>query len=266
MPTADLGIVVKHLPEPAWIKAASRRLPLIYAPVDYYASAADIDADGPLLRHFARIIVHCERLRRYFEPYAPVVYLDHHVKFAASRPADRRTQGSFLWIGVRTNLAPLIEWINHHPVPGELVVLSNFEDPAAVPSATALGFRPGQAMRIVQWTAERHLEFTARARAALDVKGQDFRSRHKPPAKAIDFLAAGVPLAMNPDSSPVEHLAAMGFAVPSPLDTERWLSADYWEETQRFGQALREVLSLRRIALRLKRVIDDVLAGHRPGR
>ena len=57
--------------------------------------------------------------------------------------------------------------------------------------------------------------------AAIDIKGDDFRSRHKPPAKAIDFIASGVPLAMNPDSSMVEHLARMGFDVASPLDTER---------------------------------------------
>ncbi len=82
---------------------------------------------------------------------------------------------------------------------------------------------------------------TAGAKAALDIKGQDFRSRHKPPPKAMDFLASGVPLAMNPESSPVEHLARMGFAVPSPLDTQRWFSREYWKETRRFGQALREL-------------------------
>ena len=101
---------------------------------------------------------------------------------------------------------------------------------------------------------------TAAARAAIDVKGNDFRSRHKPPAKAIDFLASGVPLAMNHDSSPVEHLARMGFEVADPRDTERWLSREYWEETRRFGAALRELLSLERVARRWKRVIDDVLA------
>ena len=52
----------------------------------------------------------------------------------------------------------------------------------------------------------------------------------------------------------------MGFDVPSPLDTERWLSREYWEEIQRFGRALRELLSLEQIGRRFKRIIDDVLA------
>jgi hypothetical protein len=78
---------------------------------------------------------------------------------------------------------------------------------------------------------------TTAARAVIDIKGQDIRSRHKPPAKGIDVIASGVPLAMNPDSSTAEHLARMGFEVASPLDTDRWLSREYWEETRRFGLA-----------------------------
>ena len=37
--------------------------------------------------------------------------------------------------------------------------------------------------------------------AAIDIKGDDFRARHKPPAKMLDFLASGVPVITNPGSS-----------------------------------------------------------------
>jgi hypothetical protein len=67
---------------------------------------------------------------------------------------------------------------------------------------------------------------------------------------------------MNVDSSPVEHLARMGFEVASPLDPERWLSREYWEETRRFGLAIRELLSLERVARRWRLLIDEVLALH----
>jgi hypothetical protein len=92
-----------------------------------------------------------------------------------------------------------------------------------------------------------------------DIKDNDFRSGHKPPAKAIDAVASGVPLAMNPDSSPVEHLGRLGFEVATPLDTQRWFSRAYWEETQRFGRALRELLSLERVGQRFRRIIEDVI-------
>ena len=64
-------------------------------------------------------------------------------------------------------------------------------------------------------------------------------------------------LAMNAESSVVEHLARMGFEVASPNDPHWWLSREYWEETVRFGRALRELLSLKRIGLRYKRIIDE---------
>ena len=267
VPAADLVLVVKHAPDLSWMECCCRRSAVVYCPVDYYGSAAAIDADGPLLRKCARVVVHCERLRRYFAPYAPVEYLDHHVKFVSPLPDGPRDEGPLLWAGVRTNLPALADWLNAHPLPAALVVLSNFEDAMLPPQPADFGFRPGLAVRLEHWSPGRHRELTASARAALDIKGDDFRSRHKPPAKALDFLASGLPLALNPGSSPAEHLARLGFEVPSPLDVGRWLSREYWEETQRFGRAVRELLSRERVGSRLRRILDEVLAERRlPGR
>jgi hypothetical protein len=260
VPDADVVVVVKHAPPQARVERVARRAAVVYCPVDCYGSASAIDADRPLLRHCSRIVVHCERLRRYFEPYAPVDYLDHYVKFAAPLREAFREEGFLLWAGVRTNLPPLVDWVNAHPLPAELRVLTNLEDPGRPARPADFGFRAGCAVRIDHWSAALQTELTAQARAALDIKGDDFRARHKPPAKAIDFLASGVPLAMNPDSSPVEHLARLGFEVASPLEPERWLSRDYCEETRRFGRALREFLSRERVGRRLRRILDEVLA------
>jgi hypothetical protein len=265
VPEADAVIVVKHAPTAGWVEAAGRRAAVILCPVDYYGSAAQIDADAAMLRRCARIVVHCEGLRRYFEPYAPVAYMDHPVKFVPPVPASYRTDGFILWTGVRTNVAPLAEWVNAHPLPAELLVLTNLADVGRIgnPSYGAgrpedFGFR-GKGVRIENWTKERHIEAAGQARAAVDIKGQDFRCRHKPPAKAIDFLASGLPLAMNEDSCVVRHLAGMGFDVASPVDTERWLSREYWEETRRFGAAVPELLSRERVGRRWRVIIEGVL-------
>jgi hypothetical protein len=265
VPDCDLVLLVKHPLPPANIAQAASRAAVLYCPVDCYGSATEIDADRGWLRRCSRVLVHCERLRRYFEPYAPVESLDHHVKFAAPMRARCRRAGPFLWVGVRSNLAPLVEWVNAHPLPGALRILTNPEEGRPVPSAAEVGIRPEHAVRIEAWSPGLQLQRTREARGALDIKGSDFRSRHKPPAKAIDFIASGVPLAMNPESSPVEHLARMGFEVASPLDTDRWLSSDYWEETRRFGLALRELLSLERVGRRLTRIVQEVLAERRRG-
>lgn len=65
---ADVVVIVKHVPPGEVLEAMSRRAAVIGCPVDYYDSAAAIDADGPTLRRCSRSVVHCERLRRYFEP------------------------------------------------------------------------------------------------------------------------------------------------------------------------------------------------------
>src|SRR5438046_6494322 len=129
-----------------------------------------------MLRQCARVIVHCERLRKYFEPYATVTYMDHHVKFAPVPRAGHAQQGSVLWVGVRTNLPALVEWANRQPLPTELLVLTNPEDPRVVPSPGEVGFREQRGIRIENWSAERQLQAMSSARAALDIKGRDFRS------------------------------------------------------------------------------------------
>jgi hypothetical protein len=261
VPACDALVLVKHAPPPLLWERLARRCSLLYCPVDSYGAAEEIRADGELLGACSRVLIHCERLRPHFEPYCRVEYVDHHVKFASPLREEYKAEGFILWVGVRSNLPALARWVNSFPPPAELVVLTNPEDPARVPAPWELGFRPGLKVRVEPWSAALHLERVREARAALDVKGGDFRSRHKPPAKAIDFIASGLPLAMNPGSSPVEHLAGLGLTVASPLDPDRWLSRPYWEETRELGRRLRRKLSLEQVALHYRRFIDDALGG-----
>lgn len=258
VPECDVLIVVKHpLPEPLRFQIP-RQMGLVYCPIDHYGSPAEIDSDRRWLRQCSRIVVHCERLRKYFVPYAPVEFVDHHVKFVVEAKNSRSSCGPILWTGVRSNLPPLVEWVNVHQLPRELIVLTNPEACSTGTDPAEFGFRHGIPVRVESWTPARHLERLTQAAAALDIKGQDFRQRHKPPAKAIDCIASGLPLAMNAGSSPVEHLSRMGFEVSNPEDIERWFSQDYRRETERFGRALRELLSRERVARRLRRVIEEV--------
>jgi hypothetical protein len=253
---ASLSVVTNH-PPAAELSFRSDGCPVIYCPVDHYGSVAQIDRDAWWLQRCSRIVVHSDKLRKYFEPYAAVEYLDHHVKFIATPPVAPCKDGPLLWVGVRSNLPPLVEWLESHSLPVELVVLTN-GSATEHPEVDEVASRPG--VRVEQWTPERHRELLPQCRGAIDVKGTDFRQRHKPPTKALDFIAAGLPVALNLDSSSADHLRRLGFEPASPEDPERWLSADYWEETQRFGTALRELLSLQRIGLRWCRLIEEVLS------
>lgn len=263
LPDCDVVVVVKHAPAIDAALRGARHAAVIFCPVDNYDSAAAIDADGAMLRRCARIVVHCERLRRYFAPYAPVDYMDHHVKFAAPMRETHHTDGFVLWVGVRSNVPFLAEWLARHPLGEPLVVLTNFEDPHRPIRPDEVGLANDGSVRIENWSAERHMALVTAARAALDVKGDDFRQRHKPPAKAIDFLASGCPVAANPGSSVAEHLERLGFSVATPLEPDRWFSRAYWEETRRFAPALRELLSLERVGRRFARLINETLAARR---
>jgi hypothetical protein len=249
VPECDVAVFVKFKPELVVLQELRQRCRLVYCPVDVYGSAAEIDGDSAALKCFERIIVHAERLRRYFAPYASVASLDHHLKFLAGLPSAPRSDGPLLWIGNRSNLSPVIEWVNQTSLTGEVWLLTDFPSEAEITAAEELGFTRTNGLRIGRWTPARHREWTSLARAAFDVKGDDFRARHKPPTKALDFLASGVPLAMNRDSSSTEHLETRyGFRLPGLDEPERWLSADYFHEIQRLAPRLRAELSLERIA------------------
>lgn len=258
IPASDVLVVVKHAPRMELLEKLNPQVAVIYLPVDRFGSEEQIEAHRPMLRRCSRVVVHCERLAKYFEPYATVETIDHHLKFAAPRSDQFQEEGYVFWVGVQANLRHVVRWVNRYPLTKDLVVLANFAE-GALPSASDLGFCSGMAVRAERWSPEAHRRWTANAKAALDIKGDSFRQQHKAPAKALDFIASGVPFAINSQTSVADSLLHRGFRVVSPLEMERWFSREYWEETNRFGAALSEHLSLEQIGLRFRRIIESVL-------
>ncbi len=220
VPDCDVLIAVKHRPPLELVHRIQHRSRIVYCPLDYYPSASRIESHAETLRKCDLIVVHCHRLRKHFERYTAVEYMDHHTKYAAPFADDYKPEGFILWVGVRNNLRPLVRWVNEHPLPCELCVSTNL--PHVNTNPAELGFRADRNIRLEPWSAPRQLELMAEAKAAIDIKGGDFQHQHKPPTKALDFIASGMPLAMNPDSSPVEFLARLGFQVALPTDPDHW--------------------------------------------
>jgi hypothetical protein len=202
-PTGDVIVFIKHPPPDSLWAEIERSRRIVYAPIDHYGSPREIDADWRWLRRCDLILVHCERLRRWFSPYSRVEYIDHHVRHIGDPRRNRAHDGPILWVGVRSNLPPLVEWLRGNHLPRRLRVLTNPEDSARAPTAAEFGL-PSEC-EVQTWTPETHASALLECVAAIDIKGTDFRSRNKPPAKAIDFLAAGLPLAMNADSSGINR-------------------------------------------------------------
>jgi hypothetical protein len=261
-PPCDVLVIVKYQLPLELVRAVARHAAVLYCPIDNYGCAADLDADWEMLRCCSRVVLHAPLLRKYFQSYAPVETLDHHVKYAAPLRETFQPHGPIVWTGWRSNLPPLAKWLNSNFLPETLHVLTNL-DPVKGSDPTVYGFHHPSAVRIEPWSAERHVQLLASARAAIDIKGTDFRQRHKPATKAMDVIASGVPLAMNSDSSSSLFLRGLGFEIASSDDPARWLSEAYWRETREFGRLVRQHLSLSSVGARMRQVIEGVLQQRR---
>ncbi|TWT43064.1 hypothetical protein KOR42_45240 [Thalassoglobus neptunius] len=256
IPSCDAVVFIKFKPPLPFLRHLKRFVKLIYCPVDIYGSVAEIDADWESLRLFDCIVSHATSLSKYFRAYSRTTVLDHHVKFITSMPSEQKCSGPILWTGQMANLPPVVKWIRRHPLKDELWILTNMGERQFV--AADFGFALANTVRIQEWTPEIHCEWASIARLAIDVKGQDFRARHKPPTKAMDSIASGLPVAMNLDSGPAKDLARRGFSVVSPDDWESWTSREYWETTQRFGHWLNQNLTRSQIARKFLELAESL--------
>lgn len=260
VPECDLAVVVKHKPPGDDLESLAKELPVLFLPVDRYGSAAEIDKDAPFLSRCAGVVLHAKSLRKYFQSYAPVFELDHHLKYVADAKESPSQEGPILWTGVRTNVAPLADWCCKHKLPGRLLVLTNPEDPRHVPTPDAHGFPGDCDVEIDVWTPERHIAALGQARAAIDIKGDEFRARHKPPTKAFDAVASGLPLALNPGHPAIPRLNELGLNACDPRDSVRWFSSEYRTATEATGRRLQRDLSRDKVANRLSQIISRVLS------
>ncbi len=258
-PECDVSVFVKWLPDLATLQRISRHSAIIFCPIDIYGSGAEIDADWQRLRCCDHLIVHTPDLEKYFRGYAKISYLDHHLKFTIPTRETFQEEGPILWTGIWANLPPVVNWVNQFGLSEELVILTNFNGHQCR-TATDFGFRSSRKILIEEWSAERHLEYLRFARGAIDIKGNDFRQRHKPSAKALDLIASGIPLAMNSDSSPVRYLNTLGFEVPEPDRIDFWLSRGYWEKTHDLGLEISSKLSRLRIMNQWREILTETIS------
>ncbi|MEX1028256.1 MAG: hypothetical protein WD049_09675 [Candidatus Paceibacterota bacterium] len=206
-PVADIVLFVKFLPSDDVLERVSRRSRLVFFPVDVYGHCREIDERHKSFEFVSKVIVHSLRLTRYFAGYCPVEFLDHPLKFITEAPRCSAEEGPLVWIGRRCNLDPIATWVKREGLDRELWLLTNLEGNQ---SDVQQMFGDHPLVRAEDWTEQRHVEYLGLATAAIDIKGDGFRARNKPPAKAIDYLASGIPLITNPGSSVDLHVKSLG--------------------------------------------------------
>ena len=261
IPTADIIVFLKFKPSCRQLQSLRQQQSrLVYLPVDVYGSSAEIDGDCDSLRLFDLTVVHCTRLIRYFTGYGKVQFLDHPLRYVLPQVRRPVLDGPILWIGRRCNITPIVEWANQTRLPDELCILTNTEDGFDAPDA--LGFTAKNAVSVETWTETRHIEWLKIAKLAIDIKGSDFRSRHKPPAKSLDFLASGVPVLTNYGSSPGMYVEQLGLRT---LDIADWTTESlpsYAEDTISFGKYLQKTISKERVVERLSEILKTLYSDY----
>ena len=223
------------------------------------------------------VVVHCERLLPLVRPYCGNThFVDHHTRYALNAMADYKDAGFILWIGACQYVPYLVRWLDHHPIQHEIKILTDIDNDRARQAARVFAAQIGMKVevsrgatsiagcRVYPWSERRQYDMMRECKAALDVKMTGkFNQRHKPPTKAQQYIASGIPFAVNPDSYSAEYFRVRGFEVASPVETSRWLSREYWEATRICGERLRASTSIEAVGSRYRELIESLWARAR---
>ncbi|MEO8602136.1 MAG: hypothetical protein ABI629_06140 [bacterium] len=269
----DVLFAIKKRPAERLLDGVERQgSKLVYCPVDVYDATGELQRDAEFLARCAMVLVHCERMLPLLRPHcAQTHFVEHHSRFATHAMAEYQRDGFILWIGAYAYVPYLADWLARHPIDSEVRILTDFDNEKSrrkadqyaaeigMDIASAAAQRAIAGCRMYQWSERRQGEMMRACRAALDVKLTTlFSQQHKPPTKAQQYIASGIPFAVNADSYSAEYFLARGFELASPLDTERWWSHDYWQETRATGQALRAATALERVGEHYRKLIESL--------
>lgn len=269
IPIADVLILIKHVPSPDQIAVAqANRCRIVYMPVDHFRDEGHIQRSARFLKACALIAIHSHALAPYLRGLAPIQCVDHYGKFFLPKLASYKERGYALWVGTLEHVPFLLQYLERHPPPLELKILTNVDSARALASAAQVARRLRIQIRVqddringieaLRWSADLQTRMLSEAKAAIDIKGRSFNQRMKPPTKAQQFVCSGVPLAMNPCGI-TQHMAEHGLDIPLPSD-DRWLTRSYYEKVYSVAQRLRPTLTLAHIAGQYRAMIEH-LAG-----
>ncbi|MCA9037309.1 MAG: hypothetical protein KDA91_19370, partial [Planctomycetaceae bacterium] len=174
-------------------------------------------------------------------------------------PVLPAADGHFIWIGKLCNLGPVVKWVNQRSLSRPLVIISDLGEMPS--SSRQLGFTARNSIDFVRWSARDHIEQTRHAFAAIDVKGEEFRSRHKPPAKMLDFLASGIPVISSPLHSPGFYHQPGGL---QPCFEPEEIGTAYVEAVQRFAVRVRSRLSVKNVCTELSSILGQLILDCSP--
>ena len=263
----ELVLVVKQHPPAGFVAEARRRgSRLFFTPIDIYHDPQEIAADAAMLAACEAVLLHSRALLPALSPYCRnIVTVEHHGRFVLPAPAPYRPDGFLLWLGAFEHLPYLLHWLDSHPLPINLRLLSNLSNRSSRVTGHFLAHELGIALRVSdgnvngypveEWSEAAQARMMQDCRAAIDIKGASFNQRTKPPTKAQQFVASGVPFGCNPGHPALAYFRGRGFELTDAADFDRLLSRSYWEQTRGAAGELRADISLPAVSQTYREVL-----------
>ena len=275
-PGCDVLFIVKARPSGEFLEQAARSgTRVVYMPIDVYRSRREIRDDAAFLAKCDAVLCHSERLLPELAPYCRRLrYVEHHARDRLDPPSDFRERGYVLWVGGFQYVPYLLQWLRSHPLAAELKLLTDVDNPRAVAAASQRaeslrldcelheGMPRIDGHAILPWSGSLQAVMMAECKAALDIKDEtDFNQVHKPPTKAQQFVASGIPFAANRGSSAFEYFERRGFRLALPTEPERWFSPGYWRQTREQAAELTGRLGSASVGDCYRNLLDELAAA-----
>jgi hypothetical protein len=231
----DVVMIVKH-PPPRKNPIPSGKI--IYLPIDYFMSASQISSRSNFLQRCDIVAVHCERLVEHLGTYCKrIETIEHYDKYAVPSPINYNPGGLVLWTGMCTYVKSLYDWYLERPRSFGVVALTN-----RIASLSDFQVKC-PSIQLSEWSEMLQQQCFKKAKAGLDIKGNNFHQQTKPPTKIQQLIASGIPSAVNHGSYTWEYFHGKGLDLASPDDHVRWFSEAYWKEIHDFLPVLRQSIS-----------------------
>ena len=274
LPRCDVAIFIKERPRKPVHQACDYGCRIVYLPVDFYRSQAQLDADAPFLGRCSGLLVHSRPLGASLARHNSAIWhVDHPNLHGLAAKPPYRPDGYLLWIGDFLNLPYLLRWKEKTELPCELKVLTNGRHTSVKGMAMTIALagrlgvdldvRPDRinGIPMYEWDPATQQAMMAAAKAAVDIKGgeEDFSQFMKPPTKAQQFIVSGIPFATNGNSPTARDLLDSGFEVADVEDHRRWFSHEYWRSTQAFSAVLGARIHPEAVAFAYRRCLEEVI-------
>ena len=266
LPGASVIVVVKKMPPTNFMQqACDNHKNVIFMPIDYFAGEEQIQSCASILGQCKLVISHADSLIPHFRKYAPTYPIEHTSKYALLNTVSYKPEGFILWVGGYQFTPYILRWLRDHPLGNKIVFCTDYKNERAIAKAEEIAtyfkvsFNALQQFEMHEWSESTQAQLMSDAKAAIDIKGNDFSQRHKPPTKGQQFVASGIPFAVNKGNNCYDYFQSRGFDVCTPEELHRWLSEAYAQQTREFGRKLRLRIHAQAVGIQMKKYIDAVM-------